>query len=273
MTAVAINEPKRLLLTVVLCMISFEIGRLYFGDNKLSSMGSSIQYSQTNVRRRMEVRHHTDRKVYIDIGANNGDSFVDCKKFGIPGMCEDGTWDIAAVEANPEYNDILFEKRKSMLDKKLVNSIRLYNATAMDTSGRDSVDFAIDRTSTGFGSSLSADSLNFRNKIESKQSQDIIKLPTTTMRTIFEDASIKDRDFVVVKIDVEGFEYDLLPYLIIHGLLHRIDVLAVEYHDNNIWFYNGLSAEKVAEFHEQTKCLKWVVSKAERVKQYMDWDR
>jgi FkbM family methyltransferase len=268
------SEPMGLLLTVILCLISFQIGRYY--ECTSSSCASAMlrgtiagvegegQWLSATLPRR--------RKVYIDIGANNGDSFLKCKKFGIPGMCEDGTWEIVAVEGNPAFNDVLRQKRQMMLNKKLVSSIKLYNGTALYTTDRATVDFAIDRSKPGMGSSLAPESLLFRNKIANNKPLDIIKLPTTTIHSIFEGIAIQLEDFVVVKIDVEGFEYKLLPYLIIHGLLHRIDVLAVEYHDTNVWFYKGLSDERQIELHEQTKCLKWMVSKADRVKQYLDWE-
>lgn len=276
----AISEAKRLLLTVVLCFMSFQLGRVYYKDGSSDVHGQCSHACLRSIRPEdpshaaghPELFEHSGRKFYIDIGANNGDSFVQCHKFNIDGMCKDGKWNIIAVEGNPLYNNILHEKQKLLLDKKLVSSVILYNATVMDTRGRQTVEFAIDRSNAGLGSTVSADALVFRNKVQNKKDKDIVNLPTITMRRIFEENSIHIRDYVVLKIDVEGYEYELLPYLISQGLLQHIDVLAVEYHDNNVWFYNGLSAEKQAELHDQTKCLKWVISKADRVRQHFDWN-
>ena len=43
-----------------------------------------------------------------------------------------------------------------------------------------------------------------------------------------------ERPFIAVKLDVEGAEYDLLPYWASNGFLERIDSLAVEWHSKKL---------------------------------------
>ena len=266
----------------MLCWLSFEVGRVY-GSTSLGFVDYSHTEQDRFLKNRRLLRKSNDmsrhasltdsqRKVYIDIGANDGTSFVDCQKFNIPGMCKDGSWDIIAVEANPAYTATLHEKSNRLIEQKLVSSIRIYNSTVLDIEGKPFARFAIDRSPAGQASSKSRDALLFRNKVKRKKSHDILKLPTLTMRKLFENSYIADTDFVVLKIDVEGFEYDLLPHLIGEGFLNRIDVLAVEYHDNNIWFYEGLPEHRVNELHDQTKCLKWIIGKSDRTTSLIDWD-
>ena len=39
-------------------------------------------------------------------------------------------------------------------------------------------------------------------------------------------------DYVVVKLDIEGSEYKILPDLLEKGALRKIDAIGVEYHSN-----------------------------------------
>ncbi len=39
-------------------------------------------------------------------------------------------------------------------------------------------------------------------------------------------------DFVVVKMDIEGSEYDLLKHVLVSGVAPSVDLWAVEFHQN-----------------------------------------
>ena len=55
--------------------------------------------------------------------------------------------------------------------------------------------------------------------------------------TLFQNIlQLRDEDYVILKVDIEGAEFDLLRHIISNGLLHLIDILAVEWHDVNYWF-------------------------------------
>lgn len=56
-----------------------------------------------------------------------------------------------------------------------------------------------------------------------------ITVQSTNFQRLFESAVGTD-DFVVMKMDIEGAEYDLLPRLLVTGVACRINVLAVEFH-------------------------------------------
>lgn len=40
-----------------------------------------------------------------------------------------------------------------------------------------------------------------------------------------------EEDYVVVKLDVEGSEYNILPHLLKKGAFNKIDAIGVEYHE------------------------------------------
>jgi hypothetical protein len=55
---------------------------------------------------------------------------------------------------------------------------------------------------------------------------------------------LKENQKVVVKMDVEGAEYDILPKLISDGTLQKISELRVEYHWKK---FSGISEQKHRE--------------------------
>ena len=69
---------------------------------------------------------------------------------------------------------------------------------------------------------------------------------------------LRDDDYVVLKVDIEGAEFDVLRRIISHGMLHLIDILAVEWHDENGWVFGN--DETLSKFYKkQHECINWIV--------------
>jgi FkbM family methyltransferase len=201
------------------------------------------------------------RYFYIDLGANDGssvESFV-----GVPGrrnVAIDGSgkapglsdltgimnetsqtnmsvartatavWNVIAFEGNPLFNQKLEAKRANLLSEGKVKSYKLYNGTAI--SVKDGfVDFVLDNNGAGdAGSTLQTDSRSAVGRT--------LRTPMVDILTLFKTHHIRRQDHVVVKVDVEGHEYDLVRRMIVTGLLDRyIDKLAVEWHHNAFWVF------------------------------------
>jgi len=57
-----------------------------------------------------------------------------------------------------------------------------------------------------------------------------VPIRTLDILTFFKKLHVHHDDFVFVKMDIEGFEYDIVRRLIVSGLLsHQIDKIAVEW--------------------------------------------
>lgn len=69
---------------------------------------------------------------------------------------------------------------------------------------------------------------------------------------------LREDDYVVLKVDIEGAEFDLLRRIISRGLLHLIDVLAVEWHDENGLVF-GYNSALVDHYRIQHRCINWIV--------------
>ena len=57
----------------------------------------------------------------------------------------------------------------------------------------------------------------------------VVTVPCVDIVTLFRREHITVDDFVVLKIDVEGAEYDIMRRIIVTGLYRLVDKLAVEW--------------------------------------------
>lgn len=202
------------------------------------------------------------RNVFFDFGANFGDSiesFVGNEGAiggkGLTGLGKQGKWDIWGFEANPFFNEklALLDQRLSAIT--LPSGEKQYNVymkpESAITTKDGKVSFYLDTVNDGWrnfwGSSLLA---NHRDVVQSEK-EGKKKIVTVDGYGI-SDLIMKNYDiddYIVVKMDVEGVEYDLLIDMIRTGAIHYVDLLLCEYHD---WIepQPGL-----------TKSLKYILSK------------
>lgn len=172
--------------------------------------------------------------VYIDLGLNNGDSTYNflgkraraqggnIHKLIDESIIKSNKWIIYGFEANPHFNDVLVKLKNDISDE---HTFYLYNGTAAWIYD-GFIDFFIDTVNAKYnfwGSSLKSnhpDVIKSGNKSINMPCKDIAKI----INQFDED------DFVVVKIDIEGAEYELLAHFIQQNVLNLIDYIAVEYH-------------------------------------------
>ena len=183
----------------------------------------------------------TIKNVYIDLGSNKGDSVYNF--FGLLEKPEGSnlngqslfdnegedsfilkTWDVYAFEANEYFNDQLNEM-KNMIES-LGHNVYLYDKTAACTFN-GFIDFYLDTKSKYFdygGSSLK------------KNHRDVVRSGFTKSKVRCVDIAeiinkYKSTDIIIVKMDVEGSEYDLLQDFIVKDVAKLIDFMGVEFHD------------------------------------------
>jgi len=207
------------------------------------------------------------RNVFFDLGANRGDStmqFVGLEKTsGIGGNLSEqlyqipkrvpGPWDIRMYEAHPRFDQQLIETKRAveLLDSAIYGGpfhVYNFNTTAIGWE-EGTIDFYLDvRSDVKWGSSLYKDhpDVNISNPAYT------IKVPIHDLvREIMNNYRVQD--YVVVKMDIEGIEYDLLMELLLRGAFPFIDELYVEFH----WFVK----------EAKVNCVKWTI--LELAKKYM----
>ena len=176
------------------------------------------------------------RHVFIDLGANNGDSikyfintnsdYNENKEFlkGY-GAKNDTKWDIYAVEANPFFNNSLDELGEYC--KFLGHNYFLYKQSAAWIKN-EKLKFYLDTVNPGY---------NYWGSSLLEHHPDVIRSNKTEILVQAIDVAdllkrYEKRDEIVLKIDVEGAEYRILMNLIQKNVLQLVDIIAVEYHNN-----------------------------------------
>lgn len=135
-------------------------------------------------------------------------------------------WDVYAFEANPLFNPILEKVSAQIAEKN--HTIQIFNETAVWTHD-GTIDFYLDTVNEKF---------NFWGSSLDKNHPDVIKSGREKLTVKCVDLArilklYKEEDFIVVKMDIEGSEYDLIFDLLKKDALKLIDHMAVEFHSNN----------------------------------------
>lgn len=137
-------------------------------------------------------------------------------------------WKIHTFEANP----VTYEVFKTRRLPHLGSNVMAYNYAVTTYDGE--IDMYIESPDTeirdtGQGSSIvSKDKWNPQDGIL-KFREDLVPVPCIDLSKFLELHSSED-DFIVMKLDVEGAEYDILDKMLEEMTLHRISHLFVEFH-------------------------------------------
>jgi FkbM family methyltransferase len=197
------------------------------------------------------------RKIHIDIGANNGDSVLTYITLMLPNSSIEirhdrinypsndgslksggftspikkpkwiayGDWEVYAVEANEIYKAELAETKSIIESIGGVQAMHLLTGQAVGTYDGHT-EFILDGLA-GPGSAGSTTKAESKSAIGKRLSIKMIDIKIFLLDFV----KIRRKDFVSIKIDIEGAEYDLLRHMLSHDLLKFIDRIAVEWYD------------------------------------------
>lgn len=195
------------------------------------------------------------KQVFFDLGSNYGDTvllFTGSEEKALGGVDKmsgyaqkfPGAWDIIMYEGHPKYNEPL-QKVKEKIESLDVYqyggpyTVYLNNGTAIGWED-GFAEFYFDTNSKEvWGSSL------YKNAPDHDGSK-----PGSSTKIPIHDLvkkimyNYKVSDYVIVKMDIEGAEFDLLNELLVRGAFPFIDELYVEFHhhtdiDNRVKWYKG----------------------------------
>jgi FkbM family methyltransferase len=164
-------------------------------------------------------------------------------------------WEVIVVEANAQFSHLLHRLKDKYLGSRRVKRFSIYNGTAIATYNGN-ITFIADQNGTdaSAGSTTHKDSLSAVGWKITVRALDIV--------TLFRLHKIRKTDYVVVKMDIEGSEFDIIRRVISTGLTDYIDVLAAEYHHENYWVFRHNPV-----FIKQYECLQWMMEPLTKMKQ------
>jgi len=161
--------------------------------------------------------------IFIDLGAADGNTLKDfvAGKYGPLTNCPSGEWEATLVEANPRFDAPLKNMEVVYPGKvKADSSTAAYMCEAETT-------FYLDTTSVEhnyWGSSMS------ENHDDTKKSgHQAVTVPTVNVLKLLYESTIP-ADYVILKMDIEGAEWDVLPCLAKSDNVHLVNRLLVEVH-------------------------------------------
>jgi len=186
------------------------------------------------------------RCVFIDLGAADGNTFAEFmnNKYGPVANCPSGEWSAVLVEANPRFN----EKLAAVGSSQAVGSVDIKSSTAAYMcEGQTS--FFLDTVNTAknyWGSSMSSSHTDVQASGKTK-----VTVPTMNLNRVLVENTIAG-DWVMVKMDIEGSEFDVLPCVAQSASASLIDRLYLEQHDPS-W---GLTGTTLAEMETAKNLLR-----------------
>jgi FkbM family methyltransferase len=171
-----------------------------------------------------KTMRNSPKCIFVDLGAANGNTFEDFKnnRYGDVKNCAYGTGDYEAflVEANPRFEAPLKAIEKSNAKVHAFASTAAYMCEATTSFYLDTVN----KDQNYWGSSLSTNHQDTK-----KSGLQKVTVPTANLMKILYENTIPG-DYVIVKMDIEGAEWDILPCLANAPIAHNIDRLYLEQH-------------------------------------------
>lgn len=178
------------------------------------------------------------RKIFIDGGARTGELFDIIKK----DLPEYLGYEFIIYEPNPTHSNTLMEKAKE-------NNATFINGAIWDKNGEYNFYIAIDIYGDQ-GSTLCKDKQRDKLDIENP-----ILVKTYDIVDIINQ--FNPEDYIVLKLDIEGGEYDVIKRLIETNNLHKVNEYIIEWHD---YFFEGIrlnSSSYVDEINKYSKYKTW----------------
>ena len=198
------------------------------------------------------------RKIFLDCGANRGQSIVGAKKqFGID-------TEVYSFEAVTVLYNKLVDKWKDDL------KVKLYNNAVWDK---------VDKVKIYISTEWSDASTLYLEKFDRKIDQDLYNEVDSIDLSDFIKNNFTPEDYIILKLDIEGAEYDVLYHLAQTGVLSYVNELWGEWHldkfpreyiINNLGYKQDLIFEKLLELKLPFK--EWHVHLDENEKQLLTLD-
>jgi len=169
------------------------------------------------------------RCVFIDLGAANGNTFEKFMKDGygpVRNCPNGGSWSAVLVEANPRFDLQLADLGKSHPEWETCQGVTVMSSTAAYMCEAET-SFFLDTVNTQnnfWGSSMSSTHPDVQRSGKQK-----VTVPTKNLNRILYENTIPG-DWVMVKMDIEGSEWDVLPCVAKASSASLIDRLYLEQH-------------------------------------------
>jgi len=151
------------------------------------------------------------------LGAANGNSFQQflANAYGPVANCPSGQWEALLVEANPQFTPAL-----TAVGTQYPGQVHLFPSTAAYMcQGQTSFSIDPDVKNNHWGSSM-----------KKSFGSNTVTVPTVNVVQLIAE-NVLPGDWVILKVDIEGAEYDLMPCLAQFPNMKLLDIIFLEEHN------------------------------------------
>mmetsp|Transcript_21229 Transcript_21229/g.39933 ORF Transcript_21229/g.39933 Transcript_21229/m.39933 type:complete len:256 (+) Transcript_21229:97-864(+) len=173
--------------------------------------------------------------IFIDLGAADGNTFAKFLENGYGPVkdCPSGKWEAFLMEANPQ-----FTKELGALEENFPGQVHsLAEHAAFSCEGTTSFFIDKDASHNHWGSSMMSDAPDAVKSGKVK-----VTVPMTNIVQLIAE-NVRPDDWVMLKVDIEGAEYNLIPCLAQFSDAGLVDRMYLEEH---WWFPSITDASKSA---------------------------
>jgi len=165
--------------------------------------------------------------VFIDLGAADGNTFRQFlnNDYGPVANCPFGKWEAYLVEANPHFDAPL-----QLIAQQYPNVHVMKSTAAFSCVGQTSFYIDTDPTHNHWGSSMSEAAPDAVRSGKQK-----VTVPTVNVNQLVAQ-SVIPADWVILKVDIEGAEFEVVPCLSYFAHANLVDRMYLEEHT---WFDSG----------------------------------
>jgi len=182
------------------------------------TLGVSLQFKNGKLYR--------PRYIFIDGGAHLGETILHLEKSKLYSKHH---WEIFSFEANPNLIPYI---------PKRPNVVVLSKAIWIDDNG---IDFYLAKHTES--SSI----------LKNKKTGELSKIPIRVESVDFGQwlkRNFNQKDFILVKFDIEGAEYEVLNKMLLDGTIRFIDELYIEFHNTRVDIPKQRDTELMAEIRK-----------------------
>lgn len=180
----------------------------------------------------------TPKCIFIDLGAADGNTFNSfiSGAYGPVDKCPSVQWEAFLVEANPRFDKPLDMVAQQYKGVTVLSSTAAYMCEAKTAFFLDTKDVKTNY----WGSSLSSNHPDVK-----KSGLQKVEVPMMNLNRVLYEHTIPG-DWVMVKMDIEGAEFDVVPCLAQSPVASLIDRLYLEQHDPS-WGMEGTTITGMEE--------------------------
>lgn len=154
--------------------------------------------------------------VFIDLGAADGNSFQQflANAYGPVANCPSGQWEALLVEANPQFTPAL-----QAVAAQHVGIVHTFSSTAAYMC----------QATTTFSIDPDAAHNHWGSSMKTSHGSTSVTVPTINVNKLVAENVIPG-DWVILKVDIEGAEYDVVPCLAQFQKANLLDIMFLEEH-------------------------------------------